>query len=858
MGCHCVVLGPASWLGGATTSLKERSNRGKCGEVLESLASGVITMTSLWQNLRHTMRVLRKSPGFTAVAVLSLALGIGANTAIFSLLDALLLRDLPVRQPERLVELSVVRRGDKIMFSFPMFREIARGQRVFSGLIGWSFGWMTNVEINGVLSQADVRSVTGNYYSELGATPLLGRLITPDDVKLGQPGTSPVAVLSYGFWQRRFGGASDVIGKGIGIEGQPFTIIGVSRKWFSGMTTGVAPDVTIPMKSTEERSQLWVFITGRLKDGVSVAQARAQLQSFWPEVLRATASTETPGLRRRLFFSMGLDVAPAATGINAALRSHFTRPLYVLMGIVGLILLVACMNLASLMLARAAARSHEMSVRVALGASRWALAQQVLTESLVLSVFGGLLGLAFAFWGSRLLVALMTEGYLTPVVLDLSPDWRVLSLTASVAILTGVFFGLAPALRCSRQDPASVLQQTARSLAGSTGRLGKALIVAQVALSLVLLLGAGLLVRSFQRLCAVDPGLRESVLEVSLYPKPGGYQNLDVNKYHRQLLDRISSLPGVDSVGFSDVSVGDAQRGKDTVSTMSADSSADPNLMANGAMVSPGFFQTLGVSLVRGRDFDWTDDEQHPRVAIVSNRLAERLFPSGDALGQRLRFGFMPELQDLEIVGIAGNARIFDLRDAAALAVYLPYLQHPKSSAQGDLFVRTRRTPEALASTVGHQIESLGREYPLRTKTVKQKISQALVEERVTALLASFFAALALLLASVGQYGLMSYAVTRRTCEIGIRVTLGAQPLTVLWVVLREALALALLGIALGIPCALASSRLIASMLFGLSPHDLPTVATVSLLLFIVALFAGYWPARRASRIDPMVAVRLE
>jgi predicted permease len=816
------------------------------------------TMSTLLHDFRYSLRVLGKNPGFTAVAVLSLALGIGANTAIFSLLDALLLRDLPVRQPERLVELSVVRRGDKIMFSFPMFREIERGQRVFSGLIGWSFGEMANVEINGVLSQAEARSVTGNYYSELGATPLLGRLITPDDVNLGRTGTSPVAVLSYGFWQRRFGDASDVVGKGIGIEGQPFTIIGVTRKWFTGMTTGEAPDVTMPIKSTDERSRLWVFITGRLRDGVSVAQARAQLQSFWPEVLRATASTETPGLRRQLFFSMGLDVAPAATGINATLRSHFTRPLYVLMGIVGLILLVACVNLASLMLARAAARSHEMSVRVALGASRRALAQQVLTESLVLSIFGGLLGLAFAFWGSRLLVALMTEGYLTPVTLDLSPDWRVLSLTASVAILTGILFGLAPAWRSSREDPASVLQQTARSLAGSTGKLGKALIVTQVALSLVLLLGAGLLVRSFRKLCAVDPGLQESVLEVTLYPRPGGYQNLDVNSYHRQLLERISSLPGVGSVGFSDISVGGGQRWQDTVSTMSADSSAGVNLMANGAMVSPGFFQTLGVSLVRGRDFDWTDDEQHPRVAIVSNRLAERLFPSGNALGQRIRFGFMPELQDLEIVGVARNARVFDLRNAAALAVYLPYLQHPKFSQQGDLFVRAKQAPEALARTVGHQIESLGREYPLRTKTVGQEISQALVEERVTALLAGFFAALALLLASVGLYGLMSYAVTRRTREIGIRVTLGAQPATVLWAVLREALALALFGIALGIPCALAASRLIASMLFGLSPNDLPSVAAVSLLLLSVASFAGYLPARRASRIDPMVALRMQ
>jgi predicted permease len=823
-----------------------------------------------WQNLRYAIRGLRKNPGFTIVAVLSLALGIGANMAIFTLINALLLRDLPVRQPESLVKLSAIRPDGKVPFSYPMFREVERGQRVFTGLIGWGTGGMFNVEVNGILSQNHVLTVTGNCYSELGVTPLLGRLLIPEDANPGSGTTSQVAVVGYEFWQHRFGGSPEVVGKQIRVEGQPFTIIGVTRKWFTGLNTGRPPEVTIPITAApliqggtfnlDSRSVLWVFVTGRLKDGVSIDQARAQLQSFWPEVLLATASTETPGLRRQTFLSMGLEVSSVAKGIAADLRSQFTRPLYVLAGIVGLILLVACVNLANLMLARAAARSHEMSVRVAIGASRWSLVRQVLTESLALSLVGALLGLAFAFWGSHLLVLLMTQGNLFPVSLDLSPDLRVLSLTVSVATLTGILFGLAPAWRCSREDPAAVLQQNARSMSGGTGKLSKALIITQVALSLVLMLGAGLLVRSLERLRSVDLGFqKESVLEVRLNPKPGGYQNLDLNSYHKQLLERVSSIPGVRSVGYSDNSLSSgAEAGwRDLASPMSGDPAAGVNVKANGMMVSPGFFRTLGIRLLRGRDFDKTDDERHPRLAVVNSGLAERLFPNGDAIGKTIRFGFMPDYQNIQIVGIASNARIVDLRDSTAPAIFLSYLQYPPQ--WGNLIVRTKEAPEALAKTVGQEIEALGHEYPLHTKTVAQVISQELVEERVTAMLSGFFAVLALLLASIGLYGLMSYAVTRRTREIGIRVALGAQRENVLWIVLRETLVLALFGIAIGIPSALAATRFIASMLFGLSQSDLPTITGgVSLLLLVVALFAGYLPARRASGIDPMVALRTE
>lgn len=829
-------------------------------------------METLWQNLRYTLRVLGKNRGFTAVAVLSLALGIGANTAIFTLINALLLRDLPVRQPERLVRLSPVRQGDNITFSYPMFREVERGQRVFSSLMAWSTNALSNVEVDGILAQHRVLAVSGNAYSELGTTPLLGRLLTPEDSNLSAGANLQVAVIGYEFWQRQFGGASDVVGRQIRIEGRPFTIVGVTRKWFTGLTTGEPPEITVPLPAmslitsggfdVDSRSFLWLYPIGRLKDGITIEQARAQLQSFWPDVLLASASTQAPGLRRQTFLSMGLDVSPVERGITGGLNSQFERPLYVLAAIVGLILLVACVNLTNLMLARAAARDREMSVRIAIGASRAALVRQVLTESLVLSVTGAFLGLAFAYWGSHWLVLLMTEGTLVPVSLDLNPDARILGLTLSVAILTAIVFGVGPAWRCSREDPAFVLQQNGRNSGGGSGKLGKALIVAQVALSLVLLMGAGLFVRSFQRLRSVNFGFDKSGLfEVTLNPQPGGYDNLDMRSYHKQLLQRIALIPGVTSVSYADVSIPSPQLWHETVSASSADPISGTHFPAVGTMVSSEFFRTLRIPLLAGREFGDTEDHNHPRVAIVSRSLADRLFPNGEAIGKSIRFGFMPDFQNIQIVGIAANARISNLRDAAPPVVYFSYLQGFQQWGDvrnGDLLVRTSGPPEALAKTVDTEIESLGHEYALETKSITQTTSRVLVEERVTAMLSAFFAALALLLASIGLYGLMAYAVTRRTREIGVRVAVGAQRKNVLWLVLRETLTLTLLGIAIGIPSALVAARLIASMLFGLSPNDVPTIIGVSLLLLAVAFFAGYLPARRASAIDPMVALRTE
>lgn len=828
-------------------------------------------MGQVWQNLRYTLRVLGKNPGFTTIAVLSLALGIGANTAIFTLINALLLRDLPVQHPEQLVRLSAVRKGDKIPFSYPMFREVERGQHVFSSLMAWSTNRLSNVEINGILAPHRVLAVSGNAYTELETTPLLGRLLTPEDENLTHGANIEVAVIGYEFWQRQFGGAPDAIGRQIRIEGHPFSVVGVTRKWFTGLTTGEPPEITVPIPAIslisagghdlESRSILWLYAIGRLKDGVTISQARAQLQSFWSDVLIATASTQTPGLRRQTFLSMGLDVSPVEKGVSGGLNSEFQRPLYVLAAIVGLILLVACINLANLMLARAASRSHEMSVRVAIGASRRSLLYQVFVECLVLSLGGALLGVAFAYWASHELVLLMTEGTAVPVSLDLTPDLRVLGLTLSIALLTAILFGLAPAWHSSRQYPASALQQDSRTLAGA-GKLGKFLIVSQVALSLALLLGAGLLVRSFQRLRSVHFGFDQSaLLEVTLNAQPGGYEHLDINDYHRRLLPRVAAIPGVLSVSYADFSIPSPRLWHEIVSLSAADPGTGVHFSADGAMISPAFFHTLGIPLLAGRTFNDTDDEKHPRVAIVSKSLADRLFPAGDAVGQTVRFGFLPDFQTIQIVAVAANARIVNLRDATPSIVYFSYLQTPQhfgTVESGGLFVRTAGPPPSLSRSVSQEIESLGHEYALETKTVEQSASQALTEERVTALLSAFFAGLALLLASIGLYGLMSYSVTRRTRELGIRVALGAQQRNILWIVLRETLVLTLIGLAIGIPCAAVACRLISSMLFGLSPGDLPTITGVSLLLLVVALIAGYLPAQRAASIDPIVALHAE
>ena len=820
----------------------------------------------MFQDLRFGARMLLKHKVFTIVAALSLALGIGANTAIFSLIDAALLKSLPVKDPARLFFIAHAgERGVSEANNFPLFERIRDHSQSFSGVMAFNPNrW--KVALNGETELVSGQVVTGDYFSVLGVNTMLGRALTIEDDKI--PKGHPVAVISHAYWRRRFGQDPGVLGKSITINLTPFTIVGVTSPEFFGLQTGRSTEIFAPMAmhplvgsggSLSDRAFWWNLpIVGRLKPGVSIEQARAELEVLHRQFL---AESGMKPERQRDSFAR-VELAPAGTGM-AELRKEFSSPLKALMVMVALALLIACANIANLLLSRATARRKEITIRLALGASRLRLVRQLFTESLLLAMLGGVLGLFLAAWGAQFLVSFIPAGA-APLTLHFNLDARILCFTAVISLLTGILFGLAPALRATNGDLNGALKDNTRSPGGRLARLGlgRALIVFQIALSLLLLIGAGLFVRSLQKLRQVETGFngQNQVLLFSIDCYGTVYKGARLAALHQELLGRMSALPGVHSASLSTASpivgVDGASRISLTESAQNRMNREDEEVGVNA--VGPKYFETMGISLVAGRDLLPEDSEQAPKVAVVSENMARHYFPDENPLGKHFSFGAAPQTERYEIIGVVKEAKFGGLRQKNRLIVYLSNQQSWTRPAI-NFALRAAGDPANLIAAVRHEIQSAGKDIPVtKLKTLAAQVDESLAKERLVAMLSGFFGLLALLLACIGVYGLLSNAVSRRTNEIGIRMALGARAGDVFRLVMRETMLLVLIGVALGLGAAASTTRLISSLLFGLTSTDPMTMVLAALSLTAVAAFAGYLPARRASRVEPLVALRHE
>ncbi len=813
---------------------------------------------SSWEVV-YALRSLAHSPMLAAVAILSLTLGIGANTAIFSIVNAVMLRALPVRGPERLVWITPVdREGRDANLSVAALHQFQERQHVLSGMFAWEGGGLTNFETSHAAWRASLDVVSGTYFSELGIQPAIGRLIGPSDAQLGSGPPAPVAVLSYGCWQSRFGGDPSVVGQQIRVDGVPLTIVGVSQPGFFGLILDWNFDVAAPIgysgRIPTDEKQVWLMkVVGRLKDGVSIEQARAQAAAIWPAVLNATLPDQYEGERRAAYLAQRISVAPAATGISYQ-RDRFRRALTALVILVASILLIACVNLAGLMMARAAARYHESGVRIALGASAWRIVRHGLVESALLAFAGAGMGMFVAYWGSHWIAHIVWS---VEMGASVSPDATVLAFTVAIAVLTTIISGLAPALRSSRTDPLAMLQQSSRVVGASSSRIGRLLMIGQIALSFMLVASAGLFVQSLENLRTADVGFRrDHILIVQLFPKSDAPQGANPWPYYRDLLDGIERLPGVRAVSLSHMGPGLSYEYKELVSGKGG---SERSASAVRDWVGPGFFHLMGIRLLAGREFQLNDQQGSPSVAVISESLAKVLFPSGDAVGQSIRIGTDHEDEDRQIVGVVNSASLWLIRTHEPMAVYVPLAQSRQLSYLGSLLdVWTTGDPTASAGAVSREIKLKGRQVVIRSESLTNRIDRILTNDRLIAGLSSFLGILAILLAGIGLYGLMSYQVTRRTGEMGVRIALGASPGHVRLLVLRDVSALVFAGLIAGLVGTLAVARMAEVILFGLSGTDPLTLATSAAALFAVTLLAGYLPARRAAALDPMQALRAE
>jgi predicted permease len=827
-------------------------------------------------DLRLAVRGLKRSPLFAVVAILSLALGIGANTAIFTLIDQVLLRKLPITNPEELVMLyqQGPHNGNNMglrMHSYPIYQEYQKRAEPLSEVLCRRLV-SVSASIDNQTERLDAEMVSGNFFTMLGVKPALGRVLSPEEDDRDYQG-HPVVVLGYDYWVRRFAGDRSVIGKKILVNNYPMTIVGVSAAGFAGFDPARAPQIRIPilMKPVvvpewewvhmDDPRTRWVQVFARLKPGQTIESAQPPLQGLFTQIRTyestLPAAKDWSAYDREQFLRGRLLVERADVGFSG-LRNEFSTSLLVLMGMVGLVLLIACANVANLLIARGIMRQQEIAVRLSLGASRRQLVRQLLVESLVLSVAGGTLGVLLSVVLTRALLALVpSEG--APLLIQPTPDARILLFTSALTIITGIVFGLLPALRASRPDPWSTLKDTVGAVAGSTGSLylRKGLVAAQVALSFLLLFGAGLFVRSLQNLQTTDTGVAlDNLVTFQVSPALSGYDAPRTVDFYQRLLERLRSAPGVRSASLAAVGI---LAGGEWDSTMSveghqAQDGEDMQAFMNG--LSPGYFDTMQIPFFEGRDFNRLDIKRPASVAIVNRRFAEHFFKGKSAIGKHVGWGDGPDTKlNIEIVGVVADSLYEGPREGVRRQVFIPNY----GNGGVNFYVRTDTASNAAYGVIRNEIKQLDSSMPVYgMKTLEAQLDETLLNDHLIALLSAGFGLLATVLASVGLYGVMAFVVARRRKELGLRLALGADPGNVLWLVMKEVVVLLLIGLAVGVPAALGLGQYVSSQLYGIEPND-PWIAgaTVALLASVSAA-AGMIPARRASRIDPILALRCE
>jgi len=811
-------------------------------------------------DLRTGLRTFRHNPAFAAIMILTLALGIGANTAIFSLIDAVMLRSLPVSHPEQLLQVS----ADSSVFTNPLWEQLRDRQDIFSGLFAYSQARF-NLTAGGEAHYVTGSWVSGDFFSTLGAGAAIGRTFTAAD---DHRGCAPAAVLGYDFWQRQYSGDPSILGRSISLDGHPFHILGVGRAGFTGIDVGRAVDVYVPICSDailrgpnsqlDRRSSWWLSVIGRPMPGIAASQVAARLKTLSRPIFEATIPADWLPKDQREYAGRTLEIVPASGGISY-MRVQYRDALLILMVVVGLLLLIACANVANLLLARAAARQREIAVRMALGAGRWRLMRQLLIESALFAAAGAALGALFAQWGSRLLVGLLSSTT-NRVFLDLAMDARVLAFTAGVSAVAVILFGVAPAWSAARVDPQAAMKVGARGIAEGHSRfsLGKALVSAQVAVSLVLVVGAALLLSTFRNLSTLDAGFdREHVLIVHTDLRNARYPKARLEAGFEEMRQRLASIPGVLSASFSNTTPvsGSTQNIAVEVEGYTPPSPLDSQMWVN--YVSSNFFETLLTPLLAGRDFDQRDTASSAKVAIVNETAARKFFHTSNPVGRHYRMGYPVKDQLVEIVGVVKDATYNKLGEDQRAIAYLPSAQDilgPYITFE----LRAAGSPANLAPAARAAIEKVNPAIVLEFRTLAVQVAESLTRERLLATLSAFFGGLALLLAAVGLYGVISHNMARRRCEIGIRMALGAERRRILRMAMGDVALVVAIGLAAGLGASLAATRYIASFLYGVTATDARTLAAAALFFGLVAAVAGYVPARRASRLDPMNALREE